>query len=393
VNDFRLLKWCIALAACAVNQPSWAQSKDSPSKVRVHLLGSFEGHDEVRHLAFSPDGEILAADTPDVTVWLWDVSKRKHRATIDFGGRFQAIDSLAFTPDGKGLAATAGAEALKIWDVKSGKRVLDLEDRSGGLGRVAFSPDGEMMATAGMRMGPMKNFTGVVRWRQTKDHAQERRLEVKDGPVQSIDFSPDGQTLALVTDDGWMGLKMMAAKERYLRHLAAALATRGRLSASEIQLPVPEFRCVLKLVDLGTGRVMKSVRAHKDTADVVKFSPDGRILATGGGDTLVKLWDPSTCKVRCELKGHESTITCLAFSPDSRFLASADEKGVKLWDVASGQELREASKQLKGNTAVAFSRQGILATGWQIGIGIGSIEFEKRQREKCIIRLWKLETD
>jgi WD40 repeat protein len=393
VNESRLLSWCIvpAVLACAVYQPAWAQSKDSPSKVRVDLLGSLGGHDEVRHLAFSPDGEILAADTSDVTVWLWDASKRKHRATIDFGGRFQAIDSLAFTPDGKGLAATAGAEALKIWDVGSGKKVLDLQDRSGGLWWVAFSPDGKMMATAGMRIGPMKSFTGVVRWRQTKDHPHERTLEVKDGPVKAIDLSPDGRTLALVTDDRWGALKLMADEERHLAKVGAALATGHRLSRSDVQLSDPEMRCVLKLIDLGTGRVVKTVIAHKNTVDVVKFSPDGRILATGGGDDLVKLWDPGTCKVRCELKGHGSTITSLAFSPDSRFLASADEIGVKLWDVASGQELREASKQLKGNTAVAFSRQGILATGWQIGIA--PIESREREKEKCIIRLWKLETD
>src|SRR5205807_2166334 len=135
------------------------------------------------------------------------------------------------------------------------RKVLDWENRSGGLTCVAFSPDGQMMATAGMRLGLLKSATGVVKWRQTKEGAVEQSLVVQDGPINSADFSPDGKTLALTTGYRWSQFK---SKPRGL----------------------------LKLVDLATGKAVKSVTAHEDSAEVVKFSPDGRFLATGGADSV-----------------------------------------------------------------------------------------------------------
>src|SRR5205807_6871597 len=87
------------------------------------------------------------------------------------------------------------------------RKVLDWENRSGGLTCVAFSPDGQMMATAGMRLGLLKSATGVVKWRQTKEGAVEQSLVVQDGPINSADFSPDGKTLALTTGYRWSQFK------------------------------------------------------------------------------------------------------------------------------------------------------------------------------------------
>jgi WD40 repeat protein len=365
------------LAATGI-QPAWAQSKDSAVKVKVELLANLEGQDGVRALAFSPDGRILATGEDIGVVWLWAVSKAKRNATLNV----QAInmDALTFSPDGKRLAVTSGAESLKIWDLNNGRKVLDLKDRSGGLWCVAFSEDGKIMATGGMRLGSLMSASGVVKWRETNERAPQRTLAVHDGPIQSIDFSPDGKTLALATEDGWGGLKMSASA---WSDIVAALATRGRSSGFQIKC-----RGALKVVDLGVGRVVKSMPAHEDSTDVVKFSPDGRTLATGGGDGMVKLWDTATWKPRYQLKGHQGTITSLAFSPDGKLLASADDTSVGLWDVASGSEIREASKLLKGGTSVAFSRQGILATGWQQQKDL----LFAREFEKCVIRLWRVET-
>ncbi len=74
--------------------------------------------------------------------------------------------------------------------------------------------------------------------------------------------------------------------------------------------------------------------AHAQGATALAFSPDGRILATAGGNGLIRLWDPDTGDQRIALTGHAGEVLCLAFAPDGRTLASAGEDQViRLWDI------------------------------------------------------------
>jgi WD40 repeat protein/alpha-L-arabinofuranosidase len=115
-------------------------------------------------------------------------------------------------------------------------------------------------------------------------------------------------------------------------------------------------RCHIELANL---------RGHKDGVDTVCFSRDGRWLASGGGDKIVRIWDMNTMKTVQLLTGHKAGIRCVAFSPDGRFLASASiDQSVKVWSVADGKEqftLNDHKGQVLG---VAFSPDGrYLASG------------------------------
>ncbi|MFL6209452.1 MAG: caspase family protein [Pyrinomonadaceae bacterium] len=96
---------------------------------------------------------------------------------------------------------------------------------------------------------------------------------------------------------------------------------------------------------------------HALRVDGLAFSPDGRLFASGSKDSTVRLWETATGRELRKLTGHTQWVKAVAFSPDGNSLASASIDGtIKLWAVSSGREL----KSLTGGVinAVAFSPDG-----------------------------------
>jgi hypothetical protein len=95
---------------------------------------------------------------------------------------------------------------------------------------------------------------------------------------------------------------------------------------------------------------------HSDHVEAVAFSPDGRYVLTGSDDNTLKLWDVATGKELRSFSGHTYYVTSVAFSPDGRFGSSGSQDNeVKLWDLATGRELQSFGE---AGSPVAFSPDG-----------------------------------
>src|SRR5262249_10684968 len=130
----------------------------------------------------------------------------------------------------------------------------------------------------------------------------------------------------------------------------------------------------IRLWDLGTGQVCRVLKGHKEAVGVVQFSPDGKLLVSGGRDGTVRFWSPSTGQetdcIRCRLKSDsEDDIEHLAFSPNGAILAWAqsDSNIIRFWDVQTKKEVRRLAQpdyEIYGLGELSFSPDGrLLAWG------------------------------
>ncbi len=136
----------------------------------------------------------------------------------------------------------------------------------------------------------------------------------------------------------------------------------------------------LLISDLSSLRFLdKTLTGHSDTVSSVVYSPDGRYLASGSGDKTIKIWEVATGKELRTLTGHSSWVRSVVYSPDGRYLASGSwDKTIKVWDVVTGTELRTLTGHSDRVRSVVYSPDGrYLASGswdktikiWQVATG------------------------
>jgi WD40 repeat protein len=217
------------------------------------------------------------------------------------------------------------------------------------------------------------------------------------GPVLGVAFSPGSEVLATAGDDRLVRLWDLATNRvRVLRGHSArvwsvAFAPDGKtLASAGGEWHDPEAPQAVKVWNASTGRELRSLHGHTALVFCVAFAPDGRTLASAGWDGTVRIWDPASGKEKARLDGHTAPVRFLAFSPDGKTLATGSfDETARLWDVASGKELLRLDTRPYKVNCVAFSPDGkTLATA-------ENLPAEKRDQVPELsgpgqVRLWDL---
>jgi formylglycine-generating enzyme required for sulfatase activity len=142
--------------------------------------------------------------------------------------------------------------------------------------------------------------------------------------------------------------------EGHLKPLYVAFSPDGKTLASSSSQDA-----TIKLWDLATGKLRRTLAGHGRPVFALAFSPDGQTLASPSEDRTIKLWEVATGKGRQTLTGHTAAVIRVAFSPDGKALASTSFDGtLRLWDVATGKHLRTFTGHRGGLYGVAFSPDG-----------------------------------
>ncbi len=271
----------------------------------------------VHELVFAPDGKsLVGCGSSDVTVWATADGTVAKKHKLDEPGTDLLRTGMAVSPTDSHLVqqfvdSAAGNGALRVTDLTTGKSGEDIKLSVGGAQAFTISPDGKRMAWA--------SFTdGVVVW-DIAANKQVAAFNKGEGKPKlfgnSIRFSDDGERLAVTMANE--AVEVWSISQGKLEH------TLGGHEAEQ------SHRVAVRLVIGASSRM---------TRTDVAFSADGKSVAASCGSATVRQFDLSTGKEVGTAAGHQSGV--VAVGSDGRSTVSVSKESVRVWDAASGQEVR-----------------------------------------------------
>jgi WD40 repeat protein/serine/threonine protein kinase len=293
----------------------------------------------VQAMAFGSGGDRLATSAADMSVRIWDMRTGQEALSADLPG--QRANALAFSPDGHRLAAGSNARAVvRILDGTplegpgDGGQVATLEGHRHTVAWLAYSPNGERIASAGY---------GTVKVWDARPGREPRTLHAGDAPLTGVVFSPDSRRVAASNMDGTVRVWDVQTREELYPPLRAeagpaygvVFSRNGRTLASA------HHDGKIHFWDADTGQHQRAIEAHQNPVLGLASSADGEYLVSDGGkDHCCKVWKwgaESECLV-LTLGERKGILRSPVFSPDGKRVAAVTgtTRLVVLWDVTPG---------------------------------------------------------
>jgi WD40 repeat protein len=247
------------------------------------------------------------------------------------------VNDVQFSPDGSMLATTGDDGFLKVWDPDTGEEIAIVSGTTGAVGQ-SFDGDGSLIAAAWPE-------DDTVRVAEAATGEIVRTFEGLDTFPFDTALNPDGSQVAVASAD-------------------------------------VDFVWVF---DVRTGDLAFELPRHRYSVNSVSWSPDGRWIATGAGDSSVRVWDAGTGTLEERLLGHTGVVSSVDWSPDSQRIVSGGSDGTaRVWEVelhrtrgtieVEGRQVHLfAAQQTQSGLNAAFSPNGRRVVTGDFGIAAVTI--------------------
>ncbi|MFN8440614.1 MAG: BTAD domain-containing putative transcriptional regulator [Caldilineaceae bacterium] len=304
---------------------------DVPNDRCLHTLA---GDPDVTRLVFSPDGQYVATGHGGGRIFVWEVASG--RLCADWQAHTDAVTALAFAPDNTCLASGALSGAVCLWQVPTAKLLYHLVGHTDQVMTLGFTPDGTLLVSG--------SHDRTARLWETASGGVRCILQGHTHFIRHLAIAPNGRWLATGGVDRFIYLwdlqtgkiqQILADHAAPVEQFAFSFLEQITFSPDSETVVAYDVNATISLWSVVTGQRLDSYRLHHSTMNTLAFSPDGRHLIAGGADCALYLWDvsqPAKAQVIARLVGHRKRIGTVAFSPDGAHIASGDYGGViRLW--------------------------------------------------------------
>jgi WD40 repeat protein/serine/threonine protein kinase len=323
---------------------------------------------------FSPNGNYLVTGQYDGTVCFRDGENDKLLATLR--GHEGLVRGIDFAPDGNRMATIGDDGMIRLWDPAEQKQIRSFQAHPGHGFRVFFVMDGQVLASCG-------EDSSVRLWDASTGEALGALKDyARTVERAAMDRSPDGR-LCVSGDPGGYAYVWDVRTHKRLCKLDLGRRDGDRCYAACVCFS-PDGKLVavgtdenlIRVCDVGTGKQVVTFTGHEDDIQDVTFHPSGRLLASSDMAGVIRVWpldsvtqasgheSGRTDKWPPYFQGHSSRAWSLAFSPDGTRLVSASRDGhVRSWSgrPPSQQHVRETGDETNAMTFACQGRELIIA--------------------------------
>ena len=257
-----------------------------------------------------------------------------------------------------------GILAVEVWDVATGEDKAILIGHTTRVNSIAYSPDGETIATTGW----YRDNTVRLWDTQTGQNIFTSRMQMPWDTF--VIFAPNGTTYAAAAADNtvhlWNG---KTGKHKIILTGHTKQVSCAAYSPDSKTLATGSYDGTIRLWDVTTGNHKTTLTSDKESVTSIGYSPDGNTIVCGTGNGDVQLWDTRTMKLKSTLTGHTGRVKSIAYAPDGNIIATGSSDGtVRLWDAATGQSKAILTGYTRINTAAYAPDSQTIVTGNQDGM-------------------------